>query len=403
MKKQNILAPAGVALLLSSSPVLALDLSADAQVESQLHEESSNFNDNLRIGLPSVEDTSGAISPSESAAEESGGFFGNLRIGFITAEDDTGDNTDGSAYGGKLGYISPGWNGLRAGATLYATQELFDNENGDFFASDGSSYSILGEAFLQGNFGNTELKAGRFEFDSPYADTDDIRMVPNTFQGALLSNRDISDTTLHLAHLDEWAGVDADEPEEFNEMNGDDGITLAGAAYEGIENLGLQAWYYWGNDFADLLYLEALYEIDNYSIGAQFGSQSDNTSDDSGPDGHVFGITGSYTIDAFTLAAAYNRVSDTVINGFGGGPFFTSADDHTIEGVEDQKALALGLEYGGIERLTLGVLNVDFDKGEDETDFYATYDANDSLNFELIYTDMHDDGHIVRLMTNLAF
>jgi outer membrane porin, OprD family len=403
MKKQKILAPAGVALLLSSSPALALDLSADVQVESQLHEESGDFIDYLRIGLPSAEANAGASSFPVSVNEESGGFFGNLRIGFISAEDDTGDNTDGAAYGGKLGYISPRWNGLSAGATLYATQELFDNENGDFFASDGSSYSILGEAFLQGNFGNTELKAGRFEFDSPYADTDDIRMVPNTFQGALLSNSDISNTTLYLVHLDEWAGVDADEPEEFNELNGDDGITLVGAAYEGIENLGLQAWYYWGDNFADLLHLEALYETDNYSIGAQFGSQSDNTSDDSGPDGHVFGITGSYTIDAFTLAAAYNKVSDTVINGFGGGPFFTSADDYTIEGVEDQKALALGLEYGGIEGLTLGVLNVDFDKGEDETDFYATYDVDGRLNFELIYHDMHDDGHTVRLMTNLAF
>ncbi|MES9971275.1 MAG: OprD family outer membrane porin [Candidatus Thiodiazotropha sp.] len=339
------------------------------------------------------------ISPVHSGE----GVFGNLRAGIIHAEDDAGDETDGSAIGGKLGYISPTWRGLSAGATFYTTGELFDDENGDFFSSENGSYSILGEAYVQGELGNTLLRIGRFELDTPHADTDDIRMVPNTFQGLLLSNNDIADTTLYLTHLDKWAGVDADIPESFETLNGDDGLTAMGAIFEGIEQLTLQGWYYQGRDFAKLFYLDGMYETDSFSIGLQFGSQSDDTSDNSGPDGDVWGVTGSYNMADFTISAAYNDVSGSVTNGFGGGPYFTSADDHTIDGVEDQEATAFGVEYGGVEALAVGVLHVDFDQGANETDYYAVYDVNEQLGLELIYTDMHEDGDFVRLMANYGF
>ncbi|MEW8017193.1 MAG: OprD family outer membrane porin [Candidatus Thiodiazotropha endolucinida] len=334
-------------------------------------------------------------------AEE--GVFGNFRLGVIHAEDETGNETDGSAIGGKLGYISPTWKGLSTGATFYTTGELFDDENGDFFSSENASYAILGEAYIQAEYSNTALRVGRFELDTPHADTDDIRMVPNTFQGLLLSNNDITGTTLYLTYLDKWAGVDADIPERFRELNGDDGLTAVGAVFEGIEQLTLQGWYYQGSNFAELFYLEGMYETDAFSIGLQIGSQSDDTGGESGPDGDVWGITGSYTLADFTITAAYNDVSGRVTNGFGGGPYFTSADDHAIDGVEDQEATAVGIEYAGIEALAVGVLHVDFDQGANETDYYAVYDLNDHLGLELIYTDMHEDGDFVRLMANYGF
>ena len=112
---------------------------------------------------------------------------------------------------------------------------------------------------------------------------------------------------------------------------------------------------------------------------------------------------GSVNISDFTLSAAYNDVDGTLTDGFGGGPFFTSADDHTIDGTLDQSAVAVGAEYGGIEGLTLGVLNVNFNKGEDETDYYAAYEVNESLSFELIHADMNKDGNNTRLVANLSF
>jgi len=347
----------------------------------------------------------GVISHPVFAQESSNDaeISGDFRLGFIDAEDDAGESAKGSAIGGRLGYTSPQWNGLRAGATFYTTQEISDDENGDFFSSEGESYSILGEAYVQAEFYKTTINVGRFELDTPHADADDIRMIPNSFQGVQVSNTNIPNTTVYATHLDKWAGVDTDTPEDFTEVSGDDGVNAAGVVFEGVENIELQVWHYEAKDTAKLSYLEATHETERFSIGAQYGDQSDETDDGTGPDGNVIGAAATLSSSGFTLSAAYNKVSGTVINGFGGGPFFTSVDDHTIDGVEDQKATAVGLEYAGIEGLSLAVLTVDFDKGEDETDYVASWDIKEDLNAEFIYTDMNADGSIARLMVNYLF
>jgi len=176
------------------------------------------------------------------ADAENEGVSGNLRAGYISSEDGAGIRTKSSAIGGKFGYVSPQWNGLTAGATVYATEEIGKDDEGSFFGADGDGYAILGEAYLQATLGDTSIIGGRFELDTPYADTDDIRMVPNTFQGAILTNTSLADTTIHVGHLTKWAGVDTDEPEEFRHLNDDDGVHLIGAIYEGIESVSLQAW-----------------------------------------------------------------------------------------------------------------------------------------------------------------
>ncbi len=336
-------------------------------------------------------------------AAEDAEVFANLRSGIISSEDADGDNTSATAIGGKLGFISPQKSGFRAGATLYTTQKLSHDDNNEFFDSKGSGYTILGEAYIQFEFPYHQIKVGRFLFDSPHADTDDIRMIPNTFQGAMLTNTSFAHTEVTLAWLDRWSGVGADRPEDFNRINDDEGLFVAGVANESIENLGLQAWYYYADDLASWFYTEALYETDAFTLGAQFGSQDDETADNSGNDGDVWGLLASVNIADLTFSATYNRVSGTVINGLGGGPYFTSADDHTIEGVEDEKAFGLGVEYSGIDQLTLAVYHLDLDQQENEWNFVAGYELNDALSFEFVHLDMSDDGKSSRLIMNYSF
>ncbi|MEI6894589.1 MAG: OprD family outer membrane porin [Colwellia sp.] len=340
---------------------------------------------------------------NEQVKTDGGAFFGNLRVGYIVAEDAVGENTTSSAFGGKLGYVSESWRGLTLGTTLYATQKLFNDENGDFFASDGESYAILGEIFVQGHFGNTEIKAGRFGFDSPYADTDDIRMVPNTFSGAMLSNTDIANTTLYAVYIDEWSGVDSEKPEEFTELNGDEGIFAIGAVFEGIDHLALQGWFYQGKDFTQLSYAEAMYEVGDFVLGAQLANQTDKTADSSGHDGDVYGVMASYALNSFTYTVAYNGVSGTVTNGFGGGPYFTSSAEHTLADVLDQKALAASVDYTGIDKLTLSVFYIDLDEDKHETDLIAAYEFNDTMNIEAIYHHLYDDGDFFLVIFNMGF
>lgn len=332
-------------------------------------------------------------------------FFGHFRTAYLYVDVDVDGEkvAESSAVGGKLGYLTPQWQHFSAAATLYSTHELFSNENGDFFGSNGESYTILGEAYLQTAVNQTIIKVGRFEFDSPYADTDDIRIIPNTFSGISLSNTAFENTTLSLTHVNKWSGFDSEQPENFTDINAHNGFTIMGAVYEGIDNTVLQAWYYHGADFLSLFYSEAIYEIDNFSLAVQFGKQVDQTDNYSGVDGSVYGLMASYTINNFTFNAAYNDVSGSVINGFGGGPFYTSAADHTIEGVSNQNAKLVGFEYTVIDGLSLGVTNVSFDQGADETDYTAMYEVNDDITLEVIYHDMHADGKMLFAVFNYRF
>lgn len=330
-------------------------------------------------------------------------IFSNLRVSYITTEDDIGEKTTSSAIGGKLGYVSATWQGLSAGGTLYTSQKLFKDENSDFFGSDGKGYFILGEAFLQLSYGQTEIKAGRFEFDSPHADTDDIRMVPNTFSGVLLRNTNIPDTTLYASYLDQWSGVDSPVPEKFTDLNGDNGIYSVGAIYEGIEHLNVQGWFYHGQELTQLAYIEVMYEKENIVLGAQLGSQVDKNNGVVDSDGDIFGVTASYRLYDFIFTSSYNKAFGTVTNGFGGGPFFTSAGDHTIADIEDQKAFSLGINYFPTDELAFSVLHVDFEKGANETDFIIAYEFTNNMNIEATYHQLYGDGDILLINFNASF
>tara|TARA_R110000737_G_scaffold13690_2_gene29594 strand:- start:10520 stop:11644 length:1125 start_codon:yes stop_codon:yes gene_type:complete len=348
------------------------------------------------------EDTSeqSKVANTEQARGE---FSGNLRIGYISADDDSSDRAHSSAIGGELSYSSVAWQGISATGTLYTTQKLFNDDNSSFFSSNGDSYAILAQAYLQANITDTEIKVGRFGFDSPHADMDDIRMVANTFSGILVTNTSITDSRIYLAHLDKWSGVDSDQPEDFTNLNGSDGVNIFGVVYQGFENVALQSWYYHAKGLADLFYVAAETEFEHVTLGVQYAKQADNSNDHSGPDGHVYGITASYTVSDFTFSSAYNYVSGAITNGFGSGPFFTSAANYTIGGVIDQNALAIGVDYTGIDKLTIGLLNVAFAQGEDEFDVFVSYDFGHDMAFDFIYHHLHQDGDMVLAIFNLGF
>ncbi len=111
-----------------------------------------------------------------------------------------------------------------------------------------------------------------------------------------------------------------------------------------------------------------------------------------------------YSYENVTLGTAFNQVSNgKVSNGFGGGPFFTSSEDHTIAEVEDQQAMSVSLEYTGIHNLSLGAYYVDFEKTENELDLSIVYTLNTALTFDLVYSDMRADGKMMRAFLEYTF
>ena len=336
-----------------------------------------------------------ALTATSFSAELELNTTANLRAGAVQIEDDTGAKNSTLALGGSLGVETAPIQGLSVGATFYTTNALFGKDNEAMFLnSTNDSYSIVGEAFIKAQLGKTTIKAGRQIVDTPYADSDDIGMVPNTFEGYSLVNQDIADTTVILASLDKWSGVDTDQAEKFNEMqNSGDAVLAGGVIYEGVENTTLQAWHY-KLDNTNLTYLEAGYETEQFSVAGQYSDQDNSNT--------VFGLSAGANFGDLTLTTAYNKVDGEVINGFGGGPFFTSSEDHTVAEVADQEAWLLGAEYA-YKQFTGGVTHVNFDKGENETDYLLSYAMNDNFTVDVIYSDMYDDGKITRVFANYNF
>ncbi len=327
----------------------------------------------------------------------------DLRLGY-TNTDDGSTQVDSLSVGGRLDAASAAWRGLSVGGTLYATTPLAGIDDDPLFLDssggpNGSGYVIPGQLWVQGEWGGTRIRLGRQEIDTPFADTDDIGMIPNTFEALVVENTDVEHLTLSAMHLRRWAGVDANK-EKFSRLNGDRGVQVFGASYA-RGHWDAQAWYYRQSGATDILYLEGGADLlPGLHGGLQWTRQKDKAAH---THASAWGASLAYTLGDFTLSSDYNRVSGNgaVTNGYGGGPYFTSCDQNTIDGTPHIRAIAFGIGYDGIDGLGLGVRRVDFDQGVgDEWDTYASYRVSDAVSLDLVFSDMGPDGSNTKAFLN---
>lgn len=345
------------------------------------------------------------LSGAAIANKTEKGAFGQVRLGYVNTDDNT-SNLDSLATGGKLGYKSNTYYGLNSGVTFYTSQPVGGvNNNSLFFDSNNKGYSILGEAYINADLEQTSIKFGRQEIETPFADSNDRGMIPNTFESLMIINTSLTDTTLLASHLHRWAGVDVEpEPENFIKLNGTNGVNILGVIYIPSDKWNAQAWYYSAKNSTNTSYLEtAISPLENIEFGLQYGNQNGGDTN-----GKAWGLKVDYEIGDFILSAAQNDVSNgQVINGygdeFGGGPFFTSAEENSIDGVVDQEASALSVEYTGFNKLTLAASHYAFDKSEDELDLVANYMFSENLAADFVYSDLGNDGSVTRVFLNYNF
>ncbi len=343
---------------------------------------------------------------------------GYVRLG-VQSHDQQDQKSD-IAAGGKLKFITDAISGIRAGVGFYTSQGVTSKHNYGipFYDNDNQSYSLLGEVYLEGNYQNTTLIIGRQILDTPFADSDDIGMIPNLFEAYTLVNSDLRDTTLMFAHITKMAGVDAENPSAFTKINGSDGMQVAGVLYEGITDIGLEGWFYHMANNVDILYLassyEGTYKQGSYALGVQYALQDHKE----GGKANIAGIMGeiSHEASGFSFNAAYNKnSSDNKVvadNFFGGGPFFTSSEHLTLaEAGVNGEAYMAGISWdagkAGVDGmiLSLSVLQVEGDDGVDasETDVTVSYAPGEKLSFDLIYSDMEDTKTKEESFKNLRF
>jgi len=359
----------------------------------------------MSINIYSFGDIEHATLPeSKEKISQENLFFktinGYMRVGY---QHDDNTNTD-LALGGKLHAETKSWNGISTGASLYSTNQIGQHNGAGiaFFDADNHSYTILAEAYIKGEWGNTLFKIGRQEINTPFADRDDVGMVPNTFEAAVLINKDITNTTVFLAQLQRWAGVDSNNPDHFTKLNNNKGIQVLGITYEGLKNTTLSGWFYNIEDAVKISYLHASYEGENntltYSFLAQYVLQDYNDNTQS----TIYGIGGTlgHKKSGLTASLNYNKVNGRAAeNFFGGGPYLTNAEHHTLsEAGRDGDNILYGLAWDassvGLNGLLLST-NIDRHSNgtKDDTNEYdlvASYDYNDNVNFSVIYSNIDD-------------
>ncbi|MBD3807481.1 MAG: outer membrane porin, OprD family, partial [Epsilonproteobacteria bacterium] len=238
---------------------------------------------------------------------------GEIRGGYQYT-DDSVDTTDEFGLSAAIKYESNSWNNLVFGARIAAAAGEGKTPEGiPFFDANNDGYGIVDELYIKGNFGNSELTIGRQAIDLPFVDTDEgLGLIDNRFEAVVFSNKDIKDTTITLAHIRSWSGVDSDDAGKFNRINGNDGIQLAGIEYTGIANLDLKVFGYTANNFIDAMYIETAYENETdsfeYSATLQYALQDY----EDGTKSSTFGAAAELGLKSIPLGFnfAYNKNFD---------------------------------------------------------------------------------------------
>ncbi len=359
--------------------------------------------------------------------------FGKLRVAYIDSAHKISnapkESKRASAFGGEFGFNTASFHNFSFHLSAYVSQGISslnppkEDRNEDFFDVNGDSFVYLAEASVDYNDDIFHLRAGRVRVDTPYANSDDIRMAPNTFEGVWANVEYTSQLKTQFTYFNKWAGYDSQSEDdlasqnEFKHLVGDDKFGMLGASltYEYSENSEASFWYNHIDGMAAISYAEVVgvYLIDAENLHMNYGVQLSNISelDDSNVDGKVFGAMGIINYGGAFLGAAYNAsYSDEgkyVTNGFGGGPYYTSLDEATISVISevaatsgkpasdnDAQAYRVGAGYEfeklGADGLVLELVygKLYNDNGDiKEKDAILTYEMGERWYAEAIYTN----------------
>ena len=310
-----------------------------------------------------------------------GMYYGRLRFnsfGFKWGDEDEDTQKDHliAAVGASLIYKSAIFNGLSFTAGLYTSQaegSLEDDESSLYKAgkdvlSRYSAYSgeptgitTLAEAYLEYRYDKVSVRGGRQIFESFLTRSNDMKMIPNTFEGITVTADDMLGTYFKIGYLTKEKlrdhkefhhllayGDDADDPYSSYTQNDDSamhkGLTLSALQERGIkdrliiveaknrkiENLLLAANITAVPDLISSAMLQVSYQIDLGTVsiipGVRYMQQFDNGAGEIGGanlqgdtegykdteslDSALFGARVDFVENGYKLRLGYTKVAD---------------------------------------------------------------------------------------------
>ncbi|HLD23078.1 MAG TPA: OprD family outer membrane porin [Sulfuricurvum sp.] len=297
------------------------------------------------------------------------------------------DGTNGSSHtgviGGKVEFATRTYKGFDAVVTGYGTMSAGGNRNqtdGDYLnnGKGNSNYALLGQAFIRYTNGESFIQAGRFELDTPLMNSDDIRMVPNLFEGVYASLSPLENITLQAGYINRMAGWEnGGDNASFEKIGvlidgmsaldtyavGKSSVSFAGISYGNEESpFSVRLYDYMTKEVMNQIYADMGINVGMLNIQGQYLRSiaddrlknyiHDNAIADTMIDSTVWGASAAVTLEeahlGFSFAYNESKKKTNTLNGggtadfFGGAndPFFTSMDvltAHTLGGVKAYK------------------------------------------------------------------
>ena len=356
------------------------------------------------------------MADSLSEAFAASKIKGELKSQYFQKETNTGVKSSILTNGGNLSLTTGSFNGLVAGVT-FQTAHLASGDNETNYNSDMNvSGSVMSEAYLAYSINNTSIKAGRQYISTPLVAGSGSRILKQSFEGIVLVNTDISNTTLLAAYVDKYQNRTdgAGGTPEFEQFK--DGAYTLYAKNTSIDNLSIQAQYAQIQDYtstgdAKIAYLDASYKLNPITISAQTW-QSDN-GDATNSDGALYAAKIAGNISGLGLSAAYSISDDDadVLYGLGSATFnsYVTPPITGDEFVADTKAYQLALAYELAMNVGLNLSYSNWKPGSmadsSESNITVSYAYNKALSAKIMYShlDNMDNDYQSRVYLSYKF
>lgn len=381
---------------------------------------------------------------------QEGSVHGNIRYYYIGTEKDGGNQANTSqhsnALGGQLGYTTGSLYGLKLGATFMTTNPFalpegasnveestlsrYNAKRPSASIGEGNQgFAVLGEAYAQYNRDNYELWYGRRVIETPLIDAKDVRMIPSSVEGAIMTVKLTPSLGVSVGFIDKFKQRTSDQFEDIIEsalgtntrvITGHDGgyvVPVSISYQEGA--IGGKIYDYYAPDFMNAIYADATFVnkldrdwsytasvqgISERSIGnADTALAADTTLAGGRINAQAIGAKMSTTYHDTTFLVAYSHVfshdgqHDSLVLPWDGTPLFTnmltvnnlfgsdygkglSSDTSYIGGATAMKiGLTQKLDFTGIKGMSAGVSYAHIDGGR----FIGG--AEEDINGELLY------------------
>lgn len=289
--------------------------------------------------------------PGMASAEFVGDSTGSLELrNFYFNRDFRQDNARDKAEEWAQGFLLRMQSGYTEGTVGVGIDALgmagFQLDSGDGTAGSGllpadrsggsqSEYSKL-DVTAKFKASNSTLRVGSLAFRSPIASSNDSRLLPASFRGALLNVQEIDKLTLQGGKIDR---IKANASTDYTEMSANriggnsDSFSFAGGDYKLTPELSLGLHYGKLEDiyqqyYGTLVHLMPLGEGQSFKTDLRF-AKSREDGNFRNIDNQAMGAMFTYTLGGHAIGAGYQRMS-----GDDPFPYIASSDPYLVNFVQ---------------------------------------------------------------------